>query len=69
MAKAKKQDVIQRAYDAAGISELFHETTDQRFTSVNIGPEAREVIRDFLMSVEPSLTVESVIEAREGEWS
>ncbi|MBR0559525.1 hypothetical protein [Neokomagataea anthophila] len=69
MAKVKNQDVVQRAHEADEISELFHETTDQRSTSVNIGPEAREVIRDFLMGVEPSLTVESVIEALEGEWS
>ncbi|KXV00260.1 hypothetical protein AD929_11515 [Gluconobacter potus] len=69
MAKSAKQDVVQRAFVPGEITELFHETTDQRFTSVNVGPEAREVIRDFLMGLDPSLTVESVIAALEEEWS
>lgn len=69
MAKSVKQDVVQRAFVPGEITELFHETTDQRFTSVNVGPEAREVIRDFLMGLDPSLTVESVIAALEEEWS
>ncbi|GAN89887.1 hypothetical protein Gbfr_009_012 [Gluconobacter frateurii M-2] len=69
MAKSPKQDVVQRAFVPGEITELFHETTDQRFTSVNVGPEAREVIRDFLMALDPSLTVEGVIEALEGEWA
>ncbi|KXV47096.1 hypothetical protein AD945_10830 [Gluconobacter albidus] len=69
MAKPAKQDVVQRAFVPGEITELFHETTDQRFTSVNVGPEAREVIRDFLMGLDPALTVESVIAALEEEWS
>lgn len=69
MAKSPKQDLVQRAFVPGEITELFHETTDQRFTSVNVGPEAREVIRDFLMALDPSLTVERVIEALEGEWA
>ena len=69
MAPKKAAVSVEMARDPDEIRSNYFALTDVRQARVAIAPEARGVIRDFLESLDETLTVVEVKAALEGEWS
>ncbi|WP_406586774.1 hypothetical protein [Asaia lannensis] len=66
---AKKPDIQPPARNREEITERYLVLTDRVRVSVDIAPEARKVVRDFINSLADDLTVAEVREALEEQWS
>ncbi|KAB8123973.1 hypothetical protein D3W54_06915 [Komagataeibacter medellinensis] len=51
------------------ISDLYNLITDTVAVMVQMGPESRSLIRDFLEGLDENLTVADVKAALEAEWA
>lgn len=67
MAKQKNDQVPAHSEDE--ISALFGKVTDGISVKVSMGPEGRNVVRDFLVGLDENLTVAEVKSALEADWS
>jgi len=66
---AKKIEVAELAKSPEEIAAHYFEQTDKRQAKVNVAPEARGVLKDFLTGLDENLTVRDVIAALEEQWS
>lgn len=66
---AKKQVDQAPAHSEDEISELFNQVTDVVAVQVQMGPESRQLIREFLIGLDENLTVADVKSALEADWS
>lgn len=69
MVKATKPQNLPPARQEDEISDLYNQITDQVAVMVQMGPESRSLIRDFLEGLDENLTVADVKAALEAEWS
>ncbi|GFE93528.1 hypothetical protein [Acetobacter persici] len=67
MAKQKNDQAPAHSEDE--ISALFGKVTDGVSVKVSMGPEGRNVVRDFLVGLDENLTVADVKSALEADWS
>lgn len=69
MAKApQKTDGRIPAKEESEISDLYNLITDDVAVKVQMGPESRQLIREFLEGLDENLSVADVKSALEGEW-
>lgn len=65
----KKRNDQVPAHSEDEISELFNQVTDVVAVQVQMGPESRQLIREFLIGLDENLTVADVKSALEADWS
>ena len=69
MVKAAKTPALPPARQEDEISDLYNLITDKVAVMVQMGPESRGLIRDFLEGLDENLSVADVKAALEAEWS
>ncbi|MBM9400348.1 hypothetical protein JUN65_01910 [Gluconacetobacter azotocaptans] len=50
------------------IVDLFGHVTDSCYARVNIGPQLRKGIKDFLLAMDENLTVRDAVASLERDW-
>lgn len=67
--KPKMKSELPPAKTEDEISDAYNRITDDVAVMVQMGPESRQMLREFLEAVDENLTVADVKSALEADWS